>query len=189
MRASRHWLNRGAIRANAKVRIRELHRFRQMRPRDFAATPTSSEINPTIAAPLRRIDPPFERARAKPGEKLFLHLSHAIAIAVRQEDNVRRARHDHSVARGHESIRRWKIRRPRERLVHLAVAIRVNEQLHHAICAGLGHAFKLLVRLHAAHLRIELSSFVQRFDVELPFKVVTVQFRHKHSSPLVPTNR
>ena len=160
-----------------------------MRPGDYSATPAASEINPAIRAPLRRVDAAFEFARGKAGEEHIARLGFPVAVAVGEEHDVRRARHNDAATRGHESVDRRQVRGPHLGRVHATVAVGVTKQFHHAERAGLRGALEFLVGLHTAHLRVELSSLVEFLDVELAREIVSVQFGNKHPPPLVPAHR
>ncbi len=116
-------------------------------------------------------------------------LGSPVAIAICQENDVRRARDDDAAARGHESINGRQIRRPHIRRIHATVSIRIAQQLHYAIRSGLRRLLELLVRLHTAHLRVELSRLVEFLDIELSRQIVAVQLRDKHSPALIPAYR
>src|SRR6185503_16085028 len=113
MRAASDRFDCRAIRANTKIRIWQLHRLMQVSAGDLSTAPAAPEINPAITTPLRCVDPAFEGSSAKPGEKFFLHFGHAIAVAIGEEYDVRRASHDHAAAGRDEPIGGRKICRPR----------------------------------------------------------------------------
>ena len=155
LRVARHWFNRAAVCANAKVGARQLDGRDQMRPRDFSTAPAAPEINPAIRAPLRRIDATLQLAGRKAAEQFLPHLGPAIAIAVREENDVRRAGDDDSTARGHESIDRRQIGSPHLRRIHAPIAVGVAQHFHHPESARIRRLLKLLPRLHSAHLRVQ----------------------------------
>src|SRR5262245_48191734 len=104
MSSARDRFDRGSIRANPEIGMRKAHGLREPRPGDFIGAPTASEIDPAINKPLRRVDPTFQRARLESGEQSLSHLSPTVAIAVGEEHNVWRARHNDAASRGDESI-------------------------------------------------------------------------------------
>ena len=189
LRVARHWFNRAAVCANAKVGARQLDGRDQMRPRDFSTAPAAPEINPAIRAPLRRIDATLQLAGRKAAEQFLPHLGPAIAIAVREENDVRRAGDDDSTARGHESIDRRQIGSPHLRRIHAPIAVGVAQHFHHPESARIRRLLKLLPRLHPAHLRVQRPRLVQFLDVQLPREIVAVQLAHKHPPAFIPAHR
>ena len=67
-------------------------------PGDCAAHLAAAEIDPAVEPPLRIVDGPLHDLDGEPREERFPHLGHAVAVAVRQEENV--------WAAGDNSIRR-----------------------------------------------------------------------------------
>src|SRR5439155_8643984 len=94
VRATGYRLDGAAVCANSEVGAGQLHRRREMRPGDFSAAPAAPEINPAIRTPLRGVDAAREFARGKAGEEHIARLGFPVTIAVGEEHDIRRARHD-----------------------------------------------------------------------------------------------
>lgn len=188
MRIPRDRLDGTTVGADAEIRAGQGHGLRQLRTGDGAAGPAATEVNPPVRAPLRRVDAALQLARAETGKEHFTRLREAVAIAVSEEENVRRAGHDDAAARGHEAVGGRQIRGEDGGLVHAPVAIGIGEELDDAEGAFLGGVLVLRVGLHAADLGVEFAGLAEFLDVELAGEVVAVQLAHEHPPALVPAD-
>ena len=98
-----------------------------MRSGDLAPSPAAPKVVPAVRPEGRRIDAALQIARAKTTEELFIHIRLVIAIAVLQEDNVRRTGHDEAAIRCDDTIAWWQVVCPYGGLVHDAVAIGIAQ--------------------------------------------------------------
>lgn len=184
--ASRDRFDRGPVRANAKVRPGQLHGLGQAGIRDLTAARATAEIDPTVRTPPRRVDPALQRTGAKPGEKRLPHLGLAVAITIREEENVRRTGDDQAAPRRHQAISWQQVRRSNLRVVHTSVTIGVPEELDHAVGSRRDGILEPFLGLDPANHGVELSALVEFLDVELAFEILPVELADEKAPVLVP---
>ena len=165
----------GSVRAEAETRRAELDGRGQLRTGDPApAADAVDRVDPVVQTPTRVVDPRPHLAHAEPGEQRLADLGPAVAVAIRQIDDVRRAQHDHSVASRNNSVTAGQAIRPHGHSIEAAVAVGVLQPFDRAVL--LRHRLSLgrFVGGNAAHRRIQFAASVQIEDVQVTFQVVAV---------------
>jgi len=176
----------GAIGLETEAGITQADRLRQMRPANRPGTLRAvGGVNPVVHAPLRIADARPHFTNAEAGEQGLAHLWLAVAVAIRQIDNVRSAQHDHPLPSRHQAVTRRQIDRPDRHAVHPPVPVGVFQELHGTV----GFAFRafedVLGRQNPADPHVQFAGLVQFHDVVVALKVVAIDLADEETPPLV----
>jgi len=174
-------LQRAAVRLETKASGGNLDFRRQVRAADRAAAVDAvGRINPIVHAPSRIVDPRPHVIQPKAGEQRLLHFGSSVAVAVRQEQNVRRAQSDDPLSSRHDAIARRQAVCPHVAAVHPAIAVGVLQQFDRSILLLLCAADRLGIGRNAPHGRIQNARLVQLPNVQITFEVITVDLGHEN---------
>ena len=179
--------DRGAVRLDAKTGHRQVHRSGEIEAGDPPAL-AAVDVNPVVRPPLRLIDPALDHADLEAGEQCLPHLGLAVAVPVREKNDVRRTHRDDPVARRADAEAGGEAVHPGFDAIHHAVAIVIDQFLYCASLLGLSTAHRILVGGDAADDAVEFTGLVQLLDVELPLAVVAVQLGDEEVALSIPTD-
>ena len=151
--------DRGAVRLDAKTGHRQVHRSGEIGAGDPPAL-AAVDVNPVVRPPLRLIDPALDHADLEAGEQCLPHLGLAVAVPVREKNDVRRTHRDDPVARRADAEAGWDAVHPGFDAIHHAVAIVIDQFLDCANLLGLSTVHRILVGGDPADDAVEFTGLV-----------------------------
>ena len=146
------------------------------------------DVNPVVRPPLRLIDPTLNHADLEAGEQRLPHLGLAVAVPVREKNDVRCTNRDDTVACRAYTEAGGDAVHPGLDAIHHAVAVVIYQFLDRANLLGLSTAHRILVGGDAADHTVEFTGLVQLLDVELPLAVVAVQLGDEEVALRIPAD-
>src|SRR5262249_22911376 len=188
-RPARHWLDQRSVRLKSKTSVPQPHFALEMRTADRAAAGRSGgHVNPIVNAPARVADARPDFADAEACEQFLAQGRFALAVAIRQIEDVRGADGDHAVTCRHHTVARRQVVGEDCRPDPLSVVAGVVQQADRAIGLLFRPFLRLLAGRDAANGLVEYAGIIQFEDVVIAVAVVAVQLADVDASARIETH-